>query len=300
MDELDPGAAWAARPLDARTLRRMLEHAYGPRAPREEPVVHALSTTSRNLVLRTALHDGRQVVLKIAPPPHLPSMGHETDQLGAEVEALHMVAEHTGITAPQMHHHDDSHELVDAEWFAMSHVEGHPAGLGAGDPRLAETFAALHQISGDGFGRAGASPQGSWQDAFTSIVEDLLADAQLVGQQLDVDVEHLHQLVLDRGDCLDEVTEAVWCWANTDPADLLDTGEGLALLDHGHGIWGDPLMDLDAPRTGLSAAAARRRALYDLREALEACVVDAHRGRVASATHASALQAAIDALAAFA
>lgn len=296
MDELDPGAAWATRPLDAATLRRMLQHAYGPQAPRGEPVVHALSTTSRNLVLRTALRDGRPVVLKIAPPPHLPSMDHEADQLGAEVEALHMIAEHTGITVPRMHHHDDSHELVEAEWFAMSHVDGHPSGLGAGDPRLAETFAALHQITGDGFGRSGTSPQDSWQDAFTSIVEDLLADAQLVGQQLDVDVDHLYQLVLDRGDCLDEVTEAVWCWANPDPADLLATADGLALLDHGHGIWGDSLMDLDAPRTGLSPAATRRRALYNLREALESCVADAHRGRVVSPIHAAALRTAAETL----
>lgn len=237
-------------PPDRATLRRMLRRAYGQVwAPTDDDfaveIPHQLHT-----LYRTRLSNGQWVVVKIAPAPDVPLLTDEADPITAEVEALPMIAEHTDVPVPVMHHHDDSHEVVGAEWFCMSLVEGEsladapdgqrPALLG----QFGRANRELNQIAGDGFGRFLQPGLDSWRDAFTGIMEDALSDAQRFGAPLGMDPDVLHHLVLGVSPTLDGVTEPRYCgWSLWPDEALVQEDRLVGIVGHSHGFWGDELME---------------------------------------------------------
>lgn len=283
-----------AAPVDRATLRRMLRRAYGPLAPTDDDFAQPLPSTLHT-VYRVRLANGQLVVLKAAPPLGTPLLTHEADMVVGEVEALPMIAEHTGVPVPVMHHHDDSFEVVPAPWFCMSHVDGEPLGqldATAAAPllvQLGRLNRELNGIGGDGFGRFLQPIMTSWRDAFCGILEDALSDAERFAaplqQRFGIVPDELYQVAIDATPALDVVTEPRYCAWNLWPGEVLVTdGPGgrqvSGAVDHSHGFWGDPLMEAifssalppgqqQALLTGYGRGPLQgdelvRRALYDL------------------------------------
>ncbi|SJN17718.1 phosphotransferase family protein [Luteococcus japonicus] len=284
--------------LDAADMRRMLRHAYGPHlAPVGEDFARPLPTdgpeqgTSHLATLRT----GQRIVLRTAPSPEVDLLTQETDLLGAEVEALQMIPEHTDVPVPAMHHHDESQELVDVDWFCREHVEGtsldhavldHAARLQV-TRDLGRQLRALHTIEGESFGRFQQPLMDSWQDAFSGIFEDVLRDAQRFGADLEVDLDRVHGRFLDHSPALDAVRTPVFClWRTPKSTIVVDEGWIVGLVRPAKTFWADPLLesafsiclDADSPassallsgygRGPLEPDEVERRRLYDLYDAL--------------------------------
>lgn len=296
------------RSIDEATLRRMLQHAYGAElAPTGEAFASPLVHGWGNTLYRARLANGQDVVLKIAPPPERPTLTHERDMMRAEVEALLMIAEHTNVPVPSMHHHDDTHEVLDAEWFAMSWLG--ETTLEDAAPRLtAQQFSQLQRsvgacnrelntITGDGFGRFLQPTMASWHDAFSGIFEDALADGQRLGVDLGVSYEFVHHVFLEHSAVLDAVQEPVFCEWDLWPSDVVVAdGQVAGLIDHERAFWGDPLMEaifagctvpgLGDPgellrgygRGPLDESERARRLLYDLFLFLVRAIIPASRG----------------------
>jgi len=228
----------------------MLRRAYGSVwAPTDDEFSVELPSELHDVHLAT-LSNGQQVVIKIAPPPEVPLLTDEADLITAEVEALPMIAEHTDVPVPVMHFHDDSHELVGAEWFCMSWIEGvelDEAPEAQRDQLLRQVGRAnreLAQITGEGFGRFLQPGLDSWRDAFSGITEDALADAQHHAAPLGLDPDTVHHLLLTSSDALDEVTEPHYCgWTLWPDEALVHDGRLAGLVGHSHGFWGDELME---------------------------------------------------------
>ncbi|MEL4503699.1 aminoglycoside phosphotransferase family protein [Luteococcus sp. H138] len=271
-------------------LRRMLRSAYGPTlAPTGHDFAVALVTAGPSSGYLARLANEQQVVVRIAPDEQTPLLTHEADLLSSEVEALQVIAEHTGVPVPAMHHHDDSHELVGAEWYAREYLPGRPlAQLTPTDQELAGLRAeldgaarALHGITGDGFGRFQQPTLDSWQDAFSGLVEDALADAQRLGVELGVERDRVHAALLSHGTALDEVDTPVFCpWAfGLDDVVVDDEAHLVGIVQPDRVFWADPL--LGAGRLGsageLSPQGQTRVALYRLYAALVAVVEGAAR-----------------------
>ena len=105
------------------TLRAMIARAYGPdQVPSGDDFAEELGHGWFNVAYKLRLRDGAQVVLKIAPPPHVEVMTYEHGAMGTELTALALIRERTSVPVPAVQFADRSHELCDADWFVMPFI----------------------------------------------------------------------------------------------------------------------------------------------------------------------------------
>lgn len=101
-------------------LRQLIARAYGPDlvpdlSPEGDAFAHEMTEGWFNVAYRIRLRDGRDVVLKIAPPADVTVLTRESGMMRAELEAMRLVTEHTSVPVPRIDHVDLSHEIVDAD-----------------------------------------------------------------------------------------------------------------------------------------------------------------------------------------
>ncbi|MDN5571527.1 MAG: aminoglycoside phosphotransferase family protein [Propionibacteriaceae bacterium] len=290
------------------TLRRLIERAYGPGAvPDGDDFAVELGEGWFNVGYIVRLRDGRESVLKIAPPPGVEVMTYEHNAMRSEIDAIRLISTHTDVPVPPVDLYDDSHQIIDADWFAMPRIPGenlHALEGVLGEEAVLEGWRQigaatrrLNQIPGPGFGRYGAELYPTWRAAFEAICEDVLAD----GERRSVDIGHdyaaIRTLIASNIACLDAVTDPVFCeWDLWQANAMVHDGRLVAVVDHERAFWGDPLMEagfLEAAQPGhapgvaflegygrgpLTDAEMARRRLYTLHLFLIMTIETAYRG----------------------
>lgn len=278
------------------TLRRMVARAYGPdQVVDTDDFAAELGHGWFNVAYRIGLRDGRQVVLKIAPPPGVSVMTYEHDMMHNEVAALGLVQAHTDVPVPAVDHFDASLELCDAPWFFMPFIDAENFGIlaeeGALGPAETESFdeqlgaanAALNTIVGPHFGRLSGPGSPTWREAFAGMIEDVLSDGERAGVDLGWDYSLVRAVIADHLLLLDAVTEPRFVeWDLWNSNTMVRDGRIVAIIDHERAFYGDPLIEagftaLDLPafgdpaafmrgygRTALTDEERRRRRLYTL------------------------------------
>ena len=112
------------------TLRAMVERAYGSgQVPTGDGWADELGHGWFNVAYRIRLRDGSDVVLKIAPPPHVPVMSYEEGAMATELAALALIRERTAVPVPAVDFADRSRELCDADYFFMPFVDADNFGI---------------------------------------------------------------------------------------------------------------------------------------------------------------------------
>ena len=246
-----------------------------------------------NAAYSLTLDDGRQCVLKVAPPPAVAVMTYEHDIMATEVAALRLVRERTTLPVPRVLWSDTSCRRVPSALFLMEHCGGRllsevRPGLTIEqqrtvDAQLAGFLRQANSITNPTFGlqARSATTFGRWSDAFVHLVDDVLADGEAMSVDLPVSAEQIHTVVCDHHDVLDEVT--VPCFVHWDLWDSNvfvdpETLGVIGLIDFERALWGDPLMEAQFLSKAADAAfveaygvailatpeAVRRRLLYDL------------------------------------
>ncbi|GLY15195.1 aminoglycoside phosphotransferase [Kineosporia sp. NBRC 101677] len=282
-------------------LRAMAERAFGPA---QLPSGGAGWFTELghgwfNVVYRIDLLDGRRTILKIAPPAHVEVMSYERGAMATELAALRLIREHTSVPVPEILFGDRSHELCDADYFFMSHVEGEPLGLlyerGEVSPddqiRFGEALGAvnreLNRIPGPWFGALEGPGEPTWRGCFTGKLEEVLGDGERRGVDLTVGYDVVRAAIADRAAALEEVTEPRFVeWELFPNNAMVHEGRIVGVIDHERAFYGDPLIEagfvaLDLPAFGdpgpflrgygrgeLTTGEHRRRWLYTLYLAL--------------------------------
>ncbi len=299
---------------DLDTLTALVERAFGKEAiPRNGIEVTEMTEGWFNVAYKISLADGRQVVLKIAPPAHIPVLTRERGMMRAELAAMALIEEHTSVPIPQVYAADLTHELIDADYFFMEFIEGFNFGLAIADGTLSQEVAAsgnrqlgrlnreINSVTAERFGNVTGPQFDRWSDAFMQIVEDVLADAAPVDIDLGWSVDELRAVFVDHRAVLDEVRVPrlveVDLWAKNS---IMRDGVLVALLDHERAIFGDPLMEggltgLDAPEFGdptdfmagfglesLTESETIRRRLYTLQLGIIMAVETKYRGHTTS------------------
>jgi aminoglycoside phosphotransferase (APT) family kinase protein len=246
--------------------------------------------------------------MKIAPPQDVEVMTYEQDMLAGEVAAIRLLEERTSVPVPHVDHYDPTHGVIAAPWFVMTFVPGDNFGEVSDDwpaerqqavwRQIGAANAELNTIRGDGFGRFGVPGVATWREAFTGILEDVLADGERRAVDLGWSYAAVRQAIADHEACLDAVTVPVFCewdlWgSNVMVADDRITG----IIDHERAFWGDPIMEAgflaadgtasagDASgflegygRGQLTAAELDRRRLYNLHLFLIMTIETVYRG----------------------
>jgi aminoglycoside phosphotransferase (APT) family kinase protein len=239
----------------AETLRRMIERAYGTGlVPVGDDFASELGHGWFNVAYLLRLADGREVVMKIAPPPGVEVMTYELDMLAGEVAVMRLLELRTSVPVPHLDHYDPSCELIAAPWFVMTQVPGVNFGEVSDDWPVERSQAVWRQIGaanrelnslvGTGFGRFGVAGVASWREAFTGILDDVLRDGERREVDLGWSYDEVRAAIAQHEACLDAVTEPRFCeWDLWGSNVMVDDDRITGIIDHERAFWGDPIME---------------------------------------------------------
>ena len=207
-------------------------------------------------------------MLKAGPPDGVPLLGYERDLVAAEASYLRLVgARAPEVPVPAVLAHGSDRGVLDGDWMLTTLLSGrslpewqaaHPYGdVGPARRELGAAVAALGAITAPRFGYTGARPAGrSWPQAFTTIVQDLLADAARWQVALPDGAGRLRALLVRAHDVLAEVEVARLVHVDLWDGNVLATTTGptsapvarlCGLVDGERHLFGDALVDLVSP-----------------------------------------------------
>lgn len=196
-----------------------------------------------NTAYRLTAADGRETVLKVAPPPDVPLLTHERDIMRTEALAFRLMAAR-GLPVPEVLLHEDGLLLMTAlngvPWSAAR--EGlSDAEHGALRRELGAIVRELHTIRGEVFGYVQGPNAGTWREAFTAMVEAVLGDADRFG----VELPDVRPAFAARAHLLDEVTEPVLVHFDLWEANIfVADGRVEGIIDPERALFGDPLAEI--------------------------------------------------------
>ena len=290
------------------TLRAMIERAYGSdQVPVGDGWWDELTHGWFNVAYRIRLRDGGDVVLKIAPPPHVEVMSYEKNAMATELAALALIREQTAVPVPAVDYADLSRELCDADYFFMPFVDADNFGIvrktlspaeGDGyDEALGAATRELNEIRGTAFGPLNGPGVPTWRELFSGMIADVLSDGERRDVDLGWDYATVRAVVAEHADCLDAVTEPRFVeWDLWDSNVMVRDGRIVCIIDHERAYYGDPLIEAgfvatQLPsfgdpaaflrgygKTDLTANERQRRRLYCLHLVLIMIIETVYRG----------------------
>src|ERR1041384_4659296 len=106
-------------------IERMAVRAFnGVRLAAEEEAVTELKQGWFNAAYDVKLADGREVILKIAPPQGAEVMIYEKNIMETEVASMRLVRKNRAIPVPEIYFFDNAHDLCDSDYFFMEKICG--------------------------------------------------------------------------------------------------------------------------------------------------------------------------------
>jgi aminoglycoside phosphotransferase (APT) family kinase protein len=196
-----------------------------------------------NTAYRLTAADGRETVLKVAPPPDVPLLTHERDIMRTEALVFGLMAAH-GLPVPEVLLHEDGLLLMTAlqgELWSSARSRLTDAEHGALRRELGTIVRDLHRITGDVYGYVQGPNAPTWREAFLKMVDAVLADADRFG----VELPDVRSAVEARAHLLDEVTEPVLVHFDLWEANIfLADGHIEGIIDPERALFGDPLAEI--------------------------------------------------------
>jgi fructosamine-3-kinase len=201
-----------------------------------------------NRVLRVTTGDG-DVVVKVAPDPQLPVLTYEHGIMATEALYYRLAAERGIASVPRVLHHGN---VDDSEVLVLSVCPGRPCAEGIDEElvyglrsEVGRELAALHRITGPGFGYPARPLHATWRSAFTDMLDVLLTDAVHYGSTLPRPPREIAAIVEGVGSALDEVRTPALVHFDLWDGNILADGPRLGgLIDAERAFWGDPLAEL--------------------------------------------------------
>lgn len=225
--------------------------------PERVRVCEELAEGTFNTAYRVLLDDGTDLVLKIAPAPDTPMMGHEHGMMHTE-ELFYRLA-HGRLPVPEVVHADHDRRVIESDFLLMTRLPGRtwyslraeiaPADRARLRSELGNLVAGLHRVTGSAFGHPQRGLSTDWRTAFLAMVDAVLADAHAYDASLPVPAGRVAELLRARAHLLDEVTTPVLVhfdlWAGNILLDTTERGPVIGgIVDGERAFWGDPLADM--------------------------------------------------------
>jgi aminoglycoside phosphotransferase (APT) family kinase protein len=209
-----------------------------------------------NAAYNLQLADGREVVLKIAPPQGAEVMLYEKNIMATEVASMRLVRQNPAIPVPEIYFYDNTHDLCNADYFFMEKIYGDnlehvkaslPAETQASvELHIGEIIREINRFPGTYFGYDG-NPElraQTWQEAFIKIVESVLEDAARKNVAFDFGYDEIRAAIQKHAPALAEVTQPCLVhWDAWNPNFFVKDGRIVGIIDFERALWADPLME---------------------------------------------------------
>jgi aminoglycoside phosphotransferase (APT) family kinase protein len=202
------------------------------------------------------LADGREVILKIAPPQAVEVMQYEQQIMATEVAAMRLVRQHPAIPVPAIYFFDTAHDLCDADYFFMEKIAGDnlehvkaslPAETQAAvEAQIGEIIREVNSFTGTYFGYDGnpALRAETWRAAFITIMEATLEDGARKNAVYGYTYDEIRATYRKHLSALEEVTMP--CLVHWDAWDLnlfVRDDQIVGIIDFERALWAEPLME---------------------------------------------------------
>ncbi|MCG5217441.1 aminoglycoside phosphotransferase family protein [Streptosporangium sp. KLBMP 9127] len=252
--------------MDSRTKRVLSPGALDALARR---AVGAGVTRSReladgyaNAVWHLTLDDGRELVLKLSPPPELEQLTYERDLLRTEA-LVYRLCGPAGVPVPALIHAGFDDPVLGGDYLVFAALDGVPwnqaaSSLKEADSRalrreLGRHLARFNAVTGETYGYPhGGLTGATWREAFLTMIDAVLRDAARYAMPLPLPASEIAAVVRAASGVLDEVRTPSLVHFDIWPGNVfLTVGDGPprieAIIDHERAFWGDPLADFVTP-----------------------------------------------------
>ncbi len=238
------------------TEEKILQMAEAAFPKRGVPQIKELTEGMCNAAYRLTYRDGFQTILKISSPLRTGYMTNEYGLMEAEVKAMKIVAERTGIKVAEVYRFDSSKQLCDGDYFFMECLEGQSwssvmDGLGEEvNSRIRMEVGRLQkqlaEVTGEKFGLLGDGVH-SFDKLYEFVyflIDNVLKDAAA----RDVEIGTPRQEILDRLSEDKELfavvrTPTLVHWDMWEGNIFVKNGEITGIIDWERAMWGEPFMD---------------------------------------------------------
>lgn len=228
------------RRLDTAEITSITQRMFGPDAVASD--ITELTDGMFNAVYRMSIRPAvGDVVLKSSPPPGVPLLTYEHDIMRTEAAFYQLARQATAVPVPRVVATDFTRSHLDGDVLVMTSLNGRGWSAlrksieDSDDARLRRDLGAivghLHGITGSRFGyfQPSTAQGATWREAFTRMVDDVLADAQRFDVQLPIEPRVFQDVLERHGSLLDAVT--------TPSLVHFDLWRGNILLDDSSGEW---------------------------------------------------------------
>jgi aminoglycoside phosphotransferase (APT) family kinase protein len=209
-----------------------------------------------NAAYSVQLADGREVILKIAPPPGADVMLYEQHIMATEVATMRLVRQHPTIPVPDIYFFDETHDVCDAEYFFMEKLAGDnlehvkaslpPETQASLERQIGEIIREVNGFRGTYFGYAG-NPDlraTTWKAAFIMIMEATLEDGARKNAVYGYGYDKIRATYLNHVSALEEVTTPCLVhWDAWDPNFFVQDDRIVGIIDFERALWAEPLME---------------------------------------------------------
>lgn len=222
-----------------------------------EDAVSELKEGFFNAAYQVCLSDGREVILKIAPPQGVEVLTYEKNIMDTEVAAMRLARKNPAIPVPEIFYHDAALDLCDSEYFFMEKLSGENYGIIKSslspedqaqiDQQIGAIIQEINGFTGTYYGYPGNSDlrAGTWKEAFLKIMDAILEDGQKKNAEYGgISISEIRDVVLKHASSLEAVTTPQMVhWDAWDLNVFIKEGRVTGLLDFERVLWGDPLLE---------------------------------------------------------
>lgn len=242
------------RQLTTEQISELVRHGLGPRV--DVASCKEFPDGAFSAVYGLQLTDGREVVLKVAPPSTIRLMRYEVDVAHIELEFYRRAAA-AGIPLPRLYAADPDLgylliERLPGEPLHTAKEAMAPSELERVRHELGSICARLRGATATRFGyprRDGHGRSTSWRASFLTFMDDVLADAVEHDRELPIPAEAIRELVHRHAGLLDDVTTPTLVhfdlWdGNVFVVPAPDGYAVAGIIDGERAFYGDPVAEL--------------------------------------------------------
>lgn len=235
------------------TIQKMIDKAFGTV---QVINMEELKEGYFNIAYLVELSDGREMILKIAPPVDSLVMSYEKNIMFSEVDSMNKVGKLLDIPVARILYYDNSHTLCESDYFFMSKLTGNSFSSimsSLNDEmksqinyQVGQFNYKLNQITGDKFGYYGLpdSQGDKWFDVFKNMILTIIEDSKRFAIDFKIDINKMLEYLEQDKSVFEEVDKPRFIHWDLWPGNVfIENNSITGLIDFERCLWGDIFME---------------------------------------------------------